>query len=112
MKGKIRREIYAGDNREWIKEKMADVDLSDLVSVDFDAFGNPTDTMQVFFDNYKIRKPLYVSLTDDSTMAYSFHRASDGPSMAMKHYHSGINRKEMGTIRGHVKMIDLFMKEE
>lgn len=32
--------------------------------------------------------------------------------MAKKHYHSQIGRKEMGTVRGQVKMIDRFMKEE
>jgi len=112
LKGKVRREIYAGDNRKWIREKMVDVDLSDLVAVDFDAFGSPMDTMQIFFDNYKVRRPLYVSLTDGSTLAYSFHRETDGPQMAKKHYHSRIGRKEMGTVRGQVKMIDRFMKEE
>ena len=112
LKGKVRREIYTGDNRKWIREKMANVDLSDLVAVDFDAFGSPTDTMQIFFDNYKVRRPLYVSLTDGSAIAYSFHKATKGPSMARKHYHSRISRKEMGTVRGQVKMIDRFMKEE
>jgi len=112
LKGKVRREIYVGDNRAWIRDRMQGVDLSDLVAVDFDAFGSPTDTMQVFFDHYKVRGPLYVSLTDGSALSYSFHRAGAGPVMARKHYHSRIGREDMGTLRGQVKMIDHFMKEE
>jgi len=112
LKGKVRREIYVGDNREWIREKMSSVDLSDLVAVDFDAFGSPMDTMREFFNQYRIRRPLYVSLTDGSTFWYGLHKNLDGPSMARKRYHSRIGRKEVGTIRGQVKMIDRFMKEE
>ena len=112
LKGRVRREIYVGDNREWIREKMVDVDLDDLVAVDFDAFGRPMETMSEFFENYKVRRPLYVSLTDGSAMFYSFHRNTDGPSSAKKYYHSRLNKKEQGTVSGQVKMINRFMKEE
>lgn len=112
LKGKVRREIYQGDNQEWIKEKMVDVDLSDLVAVDFDAFGSPMDTMAAFFDNYRVRRPLYVSLTDGSAFWYSLHRNRGAPKVARKRYHSRISKKEIGTVRGQVKMIDRFMKEE
>lgn len=112
LKGKVRREIYAGDNRKWIQEKMVDVDLSDLVAVDFDAFGSPMDAMAAFFDNYRVRRPLYVSLTDGSTFWYGLHRNLDGPAVARKRYHSRIGSKDIGTVRGQVKMIDRFMKEE
>jgi tRNA G26 N,N-dimethylase Trm1 len=112
LKGKVRREIYAGDNRTWIREKMVDVDLSDLVAVDFDAFGSPMDTMREFFNNYKVRRPLYLSLTDGSAYWYALHKDSDGPKAARKRYHSRISRKDMGTLRGQIKMINHFMKEE
>jgi len=112
LKGRVRREIYVGDNREWIREKMVDVDLDDLVAVDFDAFGSPMDTMREFFENYKVRKPLHVSLTDGSTFWYSLHRNLDAPAVAKKRYHSRLGKKEMGTVRGQVKMIDRFMREE
>ena len=77
-------------------------DLSDLVFVDFDAFGSPAPAMKAFFANYPIKKPLYIGVTDGAGHYISMnnkrskwipaHYGVDAP----KHW----NRKQQAIILG------------
>jgi tRNA G26 N,N-dimethylase Trm1 len=111
LKGRVKRKLYAENNVKWIRKEMQKEDLSDLVLVDFDAFGTPTEAMSAFFDNYKVRKPLYVSLTDGSARYYGLNKNGVGPRSARRRYHAGFKR-DFGTVRGQVKMIEKFMEKE
>jgi hypothetical protein len=59
----VKKEFYPMTNEQFIKRgylrKYPDVSL-----VDFDAYGSPGRTVQLFFDNYRVRQPMIAALTD------------------------------------------------
>ena len=59
----VKKEFYPMPNEQFIKRgylrKYPDVSL-----VDFDAYGSPGRTVQLFFDNYRVRQPMIAALTD------------------------------------------------
>jgi hypothetical protein len=57
-------ETYRMDNVEWIREVMPNIDLSDLILVDFDASGCPAKAMKAFFETYRVRGELRIRITD------------------------------------------------
>ena len=66
LKGRIKRETVAADNLDWLENEMNPRDLKNLKVIDFDAYGSPADQIRAFFDNFPIRKSLFVAVTDGS----------------------------------------------
>jgi len=56
------KHFYPMNNEKFIKEKAKL--FRDTSLVDFDAYGSPGRTIQLFFDNFKVRQPMIVALTD------------------------------------------------
>ena len=60
----VKKEFYPMPNEQFIKRgylrKYPDISL-----VDFDAYGSPSRTVQLFFDNYRVRQPMIATLTDE-----------------------------------------------
>jgi DNA adenine methylase len=60
----VKKEFYPMPNEQFIKRgylrKYPDISL-----VDFDAYGSPGRTVQLFFDNYRVRQPMIATLTDE-----------------------------------------------
>jgi len=109
LKGRVRKEIYVGNNKKWIEE-MDPAEFKDLTLVDFDAFGTPTETMSNFFDHYPIKKPLYVTATDGSALYYQQNPNARGKKSAKRLYHNV--PRDYGTVRGQVDMLSTFMDKE
>ena len=59
----VKKEFHPMSNEQFIKRgylrKYRDISL-----VDFDAYGSPGRTVQLFFDNYRVRQPMIAALTD------------------------------------------------
>jgi hypothetical protein len=60
----VETKAYVADNIDWCEHELKNERLSDLSYVDFDAFGSPAPAMKAFFENYKVKRPIYVGLTD------------------------------------------------
>lgn len=64
----VKKEFYPMPNEQFIERgylrKYSDVSL-----VDFDAHGSPSGTVQLFFDNYRVRQPMIAALTDSFLIA-------------------------------------------
>jgi len=66
VKDKTEIETYPSHNVKWAEQQLPYQDLRDVKVVDFDAFGSPADAVQAFFDNYEVKRPMRVGLTDGS----------------------------------------------
>ena len=58
----VAKYFYPMKNEKFIKEKARL--FKDTTLVDFDAYGSPSRTVQLFFDNFRVREPMIVCFTD------------------------------------------------
>jgi hypothetical protein len=110
LKGTVKRELIAENNKKWIENEMDPAELRDLTLVDFDAFGSPTETMSTFFDHYPIKRPLYITATDGAAQYYQQNPNARGKESARRLYHNV--PRNYGTVRGQVEMLDTFLDKE
>lgn len=67
INGLVPYEIYCKDNILFIKEDLPRIaESEDIVYVDFDAFGCPSPQIFAFFSTFKVKRPLWISITDGS----------------------------------------------
>jgi len=112
LKGKVRRQLIVADNREWLNNQMGQPQLKNLKLVDFDAFGSPADTMRIFFDNYEVKKPLLVGLTDGSGIYLGFKQNAEGRKWLREHYGVDVLPGHFGTREQQVQILNKFMKAQ
>lgn len=115
--GRVKREVWAMNNKEWLRSEMSQQKLKDLKLVDFDAFGSPADQVRIFFDNYEVKRPLLVGLTDGSSMYLGFRQNAEGRKWLRKHYGINVLPNKRGTVRygtreGQVAILNKFMKQQ
>jgi len=58
----VAKYFYPMNNEKFIREKARQ--FHDTTLVDFDAYGSPGRTIQLFFDHFKVRHPMIVAMTD------------------------------------------------
>jgi len=56
--------IYQMNNQKFLEENLKKIDLSNMTLIDFDAFGMPMAAINIFFRNFKVTKPFFLTLTD------------------------------------------------
>lgn len=56
--------IFIKNNEKFLKEDLNRLDLNDMTLIDFDAFGTPIPAIHIFFRNFKVTKPFFLTLTD------------------------------------------------
>jgi len=59
----VKKEFHPMNNEQFIKRGFLRR-YPDISLVDFDAYGSPGRTVQLFFDNYRVRQPMIAALTD------------------------------------------------
>jgi len=99
------------DNLDWIKEGMDDENLGDVAFVDFDAFGSPGEAVQVFFENYEVKRPMLVALTDGSGKYFRL-TPDPGKKEATTQKLYGLRRHPDGSLKEMKKMLDEFMESQ
>lgn len=56
--------IFIKNNEKFLKEDLEKLNLSDMTLIDFDAFGTPIPAIHIFFKNFKVTNPFFLTLTD------------------------------------------------
>lgn len=109
LKGRVKRRLIVAENKDWLANEMSTEQLRDLKLVDFDAFGSPADQVKLFFDNYEVKKPLLVGLTDGSAIYLGFHRNREGRAWLKEKY--GVTMP-FGTREEQIRILDRFMRDQ
>ena len=117
LKGRVKREIWAMDNIDWLKKEMRQEQVKNLKLVDFDAFGSPATQVRTFFNNYEVKRPLLVALTDGSAIYLGFRQNAEGRKWLRKHYGIDVLPNKRGHLRygtreGQVAILNKFMEEQ
>lgn len=108
LRGRCQHETIAKDNVRWIEEEMEPEELSDLLIVDFDAFGSPAEPAKAFFANYPVKKSMYVAFTDGSALHSRYCQDEEGKKWLRHEY--GVNRIPNATREGSISTLDRFMQ--
>lgn len=114
LKGRVKREIIAEDNRKYIKREMKPSQLKNLKVVDFDAYGCPADTMKAFFKKYPVKKTLHVAVTDGSARYLGYTKSTRrARSWVKRRYGVEPNKgTKLGTREAQREILLKFMKKE
>lgn len=112
LKGKVKREIILADNKAWLKNEMGQEQLNGLKLVDFDAFGSPAVQVKTFFDNYEVKKPLLVALTDGSAIYLGYCQNAKGRRWLKQHYGIDVLPAHFGTREQQVQILNKFMEAQ
>ena len=99
------------DNLDWIREGMEDEKLGDVAFVDFDAFGSPGEAVQAFFENYNIKRPMLVALTDGSGKYFRL-TPDPGKKEATTRKLYGLRRRPDGSLKEMKRLLDDFMESQ
>jgi 16S rRNA G966 N2-methylase RsmD len=107
---KMKHKIIATDNVDWLKNEMESEKLKNLKVVDFDAYGCPAEPMRVFFDNYPIKKTMFIAVTDGSKRYLGYINSEQARAWLKKTY--GINLEASGTREDQIRVLDAFMQSQ
>lgn len=112
LKGRVRSETIIANNKVWLRKHMNPEDLKNLRVVDFDAFGSPAVQVQRFFGNFKVKKSMFICLTDGSNIFLAFHRdLPTGHKFLREKY--GVDFKKIeGNRHDQVKALDGLMRTQ
>jgi hypothetical protein len=110
LKGRIRHETQVGNNVAWLEGEMSPADLKNLKVVDFDPFGSPSDSMKAFFDNYPVKRSIFIGITDGSKRYLGYVNSRKGRAWLKKHY--GVDMNADGSREDQVKVLDAFMQNQ
>jgi hypothetical protein len=85
--------------------------LDDLKLVDFDPYGSPGHDVQKFFSNYKVRRPLRISVTDGYALRLGLLKADR--SQAEREVYSRYLTQDYGdgTRANQIRLLDNLMRE-
>lgn len=112
LRGRVKRELIVADNKAWLKNELPQKQLKNLKLVDFDAFGSPAAQMKIFFDNYEVKKPLLVALTDGSTIYVGYCQNAKGRRWLKQHYGVDVLPGHFGTRNQQVEILNKFMRAQ
>jgi len=76
LRGRRCAVCVCGDNLEFLESGLAGVE-GPITYVDFDAFGTPALQVQRFFERYRVRRALVISLTDGVLFNFRRHASAD-----------------------------------
>ena len=105
---KVKHETIVSDNVKWLENEMQPQQLKDLKLVDFDAFGSPAEPMKAFFNNFPIKRKMFVAVTDGSKIFLGYKRPSEARRWLKANY--GIDLKTQGTREDQIRILDAFMQ--
>lgn len=105
---KVKHEAILSDNVEWLENEMKPSELKRLKLVDFDAFGSPAKPMRAFFRHFKVRRKMFVAVTDGSKIFLGYKKGHDAGKWLKENY--GIVHATDGTREDQVKILDSFMQ--
>ena len=110
LKGRVVHETVCMDNVKWMNQEMNPRDYPDVVLVDFDAFGCPAEPAKAFFNNYPVKRPMYVAFTDGSSLHNRYIQDDEGRKWLRSTY--GVNRIPDSSRAGTIGTLDQFMEVE
>jgi hypothetical protein len=110
LNGKIKHETNVGKNVKWLENEMSPAELKNLKVVDFDPFGSPSDCMKTFFDEFPVKRSMFIGVTDGSKRYLGYVPSKKGSAWLKENY--GVEMHADGSREDQIRVLDAFMVKQ
>jgi len=111
VKGKVRHETIVANNLVWLRKVMNPSELKNVKVVDFDSFGSPATQIKRFFDNFPIKKAMFICMTDGSNIFLAFHRKRKSAHKFLRENY-GVDFQPAGKREDQIRALDGLMQNQ